>query len=284
MPCYDRFARLEQKHVRPSGRTLSWNSCLLQLLPRRLNFLHQKSYTLSTFNLCARRKIMGNCQIYATSPGATAPYSSTELIGSFNNDSSRNQQLQEREAKLETPPPQPPPPLQPSTSSLSKRNRNTNNTLYLNLREKSNEKQKVEQTEISKPYTFKPFQKHGLVNGQQMSSLTSQINQNEELVATSALWTSQPKIRIQPFNSQSMQITAPPSYQNRKLATRQPILNAHSSKLNNSNDSKYPDPTFGAPAYFMQRVYDISAVEADTIRWERARKFRKKRDQNSSSN
>ncbi|CAD5113942.1 DgyrCDS3102 [Dimorphilus gyrociliatus] len=220
----------------------------------------------------------------ATSPGATAPYSSTELIGSFNNDSSRNQQLQEREAKLETPPPQPPPPLQPSTSSLSKRNRNTNNTLYLNLREKSNEKQKVEQTEISKPYTFKPFQKHGLVNGQQMSSLTSQINQNEELVATSALWTSQPKIRIQPFNSQSMQITAPPSYQNRKLATRQPILNAHSSKLNNSNDSKYPDPTFGAPAYFMQRVYDISAVEADTIRWERARKFRKKRDQNSSSN
>lgn len=68
-----------------------------------------------------------------------------------------------------------------------------------------------------------------------MSSLTSQMSQNEELVATSALWTSQPKIRIQPFNSQSMQITAPPSYHNRKLATRPPFLNTHANKMNNSS-------------------------------------------------
>ena len=41
-------------------------------------------------------------------------------------------------------------------------------------------------------------------------------------------------------------------------------------------EPKYADPLSGAPPTFQQRIAEINALEQETIRTERARKFKKK--------
>ena len=43
-----------------------------------------------------------------------------------------------------------------------------------------------------------------------------------------------------------------------------------------SGEPKYHDPACGAPPSFSQRIAEIGALESDTVRWERARKLKKK--------
>ncbi|CAG5136719.1 unnamed protein product, partial [Candidula unifasciata] len=56
-------------------------------------------------------------------------------------------------------------------------------------------------------------------------------------------------------------------------------LNMHSNKDN----QKYQDPLIGAPASFQQRLMELASLEADTIRWERNRKLKKKPKQDRDS-
>ena len=41
-------------------------------------------------------------------------------------------------------------------------------------------------------------------------------------------------------------------------------------------EPKYSDPLVGAPPTFQQRLAELAAIEAETIRWEKARKMKKK--------
>ncbi|XP_012936719.1 AAC-rich mRNA clone AAC11 protein [Aplysia californica] len=48
-------------------------------------------------------------------------------------------------------------------------------------------------------------------------------------------------------------------------------------------EPKYPDPLVGAPASFQQRLMELGALEAETIRWERIKKVKKKPKQDRDS-
>ena len=43
------------------------------------------------------------------------------------------------------------------------------------------------------------------------------------------------------------------------------------------SEPRYPDPAAGAPPSFQQRIAEMGALESETIRWERTRKFQKKK-------
>ena len=42
------------------------------------------------------------------------------------------------------------------------------------------------------------------------------------------------------------------------------------------DECRYADPCPGAPPAFQQRIAEITSLEQETIRWEKARKFKKK--------
>ncbi|XP_050402950.1 uncharacterized protein LOC126819117 isoform X2 [Patella vulgata] len=48
-------------------------------------------------------------------------------------------------------------------------------------------------------------------------------------------------------------------------------------------EPKYTDPAIAAPASFQQRLIDLSALEAETVRWERSKKVKKKSKQDRDS-
>ncbi|KAK6188778.1 hypothetical protein SNE40_004888 [Patella caerulea] len=48
-------------------------------------------------------------------------------------------------------------------------------------------------------------------------------------------------------------------------------------------EPKYTDPAMAAPASFQQRLIDLSALEAETVRWERSKKVKKKSKQDRDS-
>lgn len=48
-------------------------------------------------------------------------------------------------------------------------------------------------------------------------------------------------------------------------------------------DPKYTDPLIGAPASFQQRLMELSALEAETVRYERSKKVKKKVKQDRDS-
>ncbi|XP_048758003.1 uncharacterized protein LOC125668209 [Ostrea edulis] len=68
------------------------------------------------------------------------------------------------------------------------------------------------------------------------------------------------------------------------IAGMKPIL-VQSSKISNMKDvePRYIDPVIGAPASFQQRLMELSALEAETIRYERSKKVKKKFKQDRDS-
>ncbi|KAK3794658.1 hypothetical protein RRG08_003801 [Elysia crispata] len=60
------------------------------------------------------------------------------------------------------------------------------------------------------------------------------------------------------------------------------VTGRHSNNNNNNNNNnkevepKYADPIHGATASFQQRLMELAALEAETIRWERTKKVKKK--------
>ncbi|XP_052776675.1 putative uncharacterized protein DDB_G0282133 isoform X2 [Mya arenaria] len=47
-------------------------------------------------------------------------------------------------------------------------------------------------------------------------------------------------------------------------------------------DPKYTDPMLGAPASFQQRIIELGALEGDTVRWERTKRLKKKKQDRDS--
>lgn len=46
-------------------------------------------------------------------------------------------------------------------------------------------------------------------------------------------------------------------------------------------EPRYSDPLAGAPSLFQQRLMELAALEAETVRWEKAKKVKKKSKQDS---
>ncbi|XP_021341061.1 uncharacterized protein LOC110442007 isoform X2 [Mizuhopecten yessoensis] len=64
------------------------------------------------------------------------------------------------------------------------------------------------------------------------------------------------------------------------------VQNAPASGMKNNVkdvDPKYTDPLVGAPASFQQRLMELSALEAETVRYERSKKVKKKVKQDRDS-
>lgn len=52
--------------------------------------------------------------------------------------------------------------------------------------------------------------------------------------------------------------------------------------LKEQEEPKYTDPMLGAPASFQQRIIELGALEGDTVRWERTKKLKKKKQDRDS--
>ncbi|GFR72486.1 hypothetical protein ElyMa_000380600 [Elysia marginata] len=63
---------------------------------------------------------------------------------------------------------------------------------------------------------------------------------------------------------------------NGNVTGRQANNNNNSNNNNKEVEPKYPDPIHGATASFQQRLMELAALEAETIRWERTKKVKKK--------
>lgn len=63
---------------------------------------------------------------------------------------------------------------------------------------------------------------------------------------------------------------------NGNVTGRQANNNTNSNNNNKEVEPKYPDPIHGATASFQQRLMELAALEAETIRWERTKKVKKK--------
>lgn len=48
------------------------------------------------------------------------------------------------------------------------------------------------------------------------------------------------------------------------------------------SEPKYTDPMIGAPASFQQRIIELGALEGDTVRWERSKRLKKKKQDRDS--
>ncbi|KAH3696211.1 hypothetical protein DPMN_083676 [Dreissena polymorpha] len=55
-----------------------------------------------------------------------------------------------------------------------------------------------------------------------------------------------------------------------------------SSQSKEQEDPKYSDPLIGAPASFQQRIIELGALEGDTVRWERSKRLKKKKQDRDS--
>ena len=49
-----------------------------------------------------------------------------------------------------------------------------------------------------------------------------------------------------------------------------------------SAEPKYSDPLIGAPASYQQRLIELGALEGDTVRWERTKRLKKKKQDRDS--
>lgn len=65
--------------------------------------------------------------------------------------------------------------------------------------------------------------------------------------------------------------------QNNGISTRK-----NSNILKEQEDPKYADPMIGAPPSFQQRIIELGALEGDTVRWERSKRLKKKKQDRDS--
>ncbi|XP_045157458.2 uncharacterized protein LOC123523816 isoform X6 [Mercenaria mercenaria] len=56
----------------------------------------------------------------------------------------------------------------------------------------------------------------------------------------------------------------------------------NSNSTKEQEDPKYTDPMIGAPASFQQRIIELGALEGDTVRWERSKRLKKKKQDRDS--
>ncbi|KAL4237074.1 hypothetical protein ACF0H5_005458 [Mactra antiquata] len=56
----------------------------------------------------------------------------------------------------------------------------------------------------------------------------------------------------------------------------------NSNSTKEQEDPKYTDPLMGAPASFQQRIIELGALEGDTVRWERTKRLKKKKQDRDS--
>ncbi|CAH1773455.1 unnamed protein product [Owenia fusiformis] len=119
------------------------------------------------------------------------------------------------------------------------------------------------------------------------SGTNSSIKDAEELVAMGTLW--QPPSTASGSTkpgqgAPSNRSVANSTPQHRKVPSRSSIV--HHPQLTNrqkekESEPKYPDPMVSSFPSFQQRLSELSMLEADTIRYERNRKIKKKPKQDS---
>ncbi|XP_064606772.1 uncharacterized protein LOC135471455 isoform X2 [Liolophura sinensis] len=134
---------------------------------------------------------------------------------------------------------------------------------------------------LAKINQFKP-------NGLRNNLVSKGRGGQDELVAMGTLWS--PNVHPKPLrtlsvctNGNSTTSTAPRRVSSVSVPTgvyRQ-TLNAPSHQVAskssaNGQDQKYGDPFVGAPPQYQQRLAELSTLEADTVRYERTRKLKKK--------
>lgn len=66
--------------------------------------------------------------------------------------------------------------------------------------------------------------------------------------------------------------------QNYSHSTVSKRLNMHPQISCKSNSTGYLDPILGASTVYQQRAQEISALQFETVKWERSKKFRRKKD------
>ncbi|XP_064625003.1 uncharacterized protein LOC135486260 isoform X2 [Lineus longissimus] len=118
----------------------------------------------------------------------------------------------------------------------------------------------------------------------------------EDLVAMGTIWNpNNVPVQKNGNNSKSFNVSNPTATQinvnslnpaltmSRKYPTSRISQLAHNSGNNKKEaDPRYSDPIIGAPASFQQRLVELAALESETVRWERNRKFKKKKQQDTS--
>ncbi|XP_013408051.1 uncharacterized protein LOC106172021 [Lingula anatina] len=144
-----------------------------------------------------------------------------------------------------------------------------------------------------KPNYFKP-------NGLRMSVINPRLSgssrDSEDLVATGTNWMPLPSEKPRTTRSGqsvnngisngSSQVAGPfpPKRTNSRSTANQGSSTQYSGSNRKSKDTepKYPDPMVGATtASFQTRIAELNALEVETIRWEKSRKFKKKPKQDS---
>ena len=60
------------------------------------------------------------------------------------------------------------------------------------------------------------------------------------------------------------------------LSNKQVILRQGIASISLSSEPKYADPIVGSSPSFQSRLAELASLEAETVRWERMRKLKKK--------
>ncbi|XP_071119266.1 uncharacterized protein [Haliotis cracherodii] len=182
-----------------------------------------------------------------------------------------------------------------------------NSRRSISLEKVNFEGEKDELRPIKNTFPTAKGQNHGRTNGVRGTLLRSdqllnhknnvQGRESDDLVAMGTIWSPNLQQRNSTTtstttSSKSFSLTSTSNTSNVNLrkgpsapTSRVGFPNNFSTSRSTAKDSepKYTDPVSGASPSFQQRLMELSALEAETVRWERAKKIKKKTKQDRDS-
>ncbi|XP_048255966.1 uncharacterized protein LOC124149403 isoform X7 [Haliotis rufescens] len=181
-----------------------------------------------------------------------------------------------------------------------------NSRRSISLEKVNFEGEKDELRPIKNTFPTAKGQNHGRTNGVRGTLLRSdqllnhknnvQGRESDDLVAMGTIWSPNLQQRnsttTSTTTSKSFSLTSTSNTSNVNLrkgpsapTTRVGFPNNFSTSRSTAKDSepKYTDPVSGASPSFQQRLMELSALEAETVRWERTKKIKKKAKQDRDS-